>query len=198
MSKSKSLPTKTEGSIKIAVFITSSVLLIVLLFFYYKEILKITSFPATSWTKDISADCAVVLTGGPYRVQDGFDLLNQKRVIKLIISGVNPDSQLRAIFPLLPFYGSVKEEDVILEKHSKTTFGNAQQSLQLVEALSCRDVLLITSRLHMYRSLRTFKSVFPQEIVIHPRAIVAVNYSPNSLDVFIEATKSIFYSAWAY
>ena len=32
----------------------------------------------------------------------------------------------------------------------------------LVEALNCKDVILITSHLHMYRASRTFKAIFPE------------------------------------
>jgi uncharacterized SAM-binding protein YcdF (DUF218 family) len=152
----------------------------------------------TSWFKDQKGDCAVVLTGGPSRVREGFDLLTQGRVRKLIISGVFPGAELREIFPEWPFYGPISEEDVVLEKRSGTTFGNARQSLPLVEALKCRNVILVTSRLHMYRSERIFRSVFPPEIHIEPRAIIAGKYRPSWLDLGMETLKSLFYSIWAY
>lgn len=165
---------------------------------YYEESRKILSQPVTAWTTDHRADCAIVLTGGPGRVREGFDLLAQKRVKKLIISGVYQHSELRDIFPQWPYYGPMKKEDVVLEKRSLTTFGNAQQSLALVEALRCRDVVLVTSRLHMYRSLLIFKSAFPAEIPIYPRAIVSARLKPEWIEVAVETTKSLFYRLWAY
>jgi len=36
--------------------------------------------PVTAWAEDHRADCAVVLTGGPGRVREGFDLLAQRQV----------------------------------------------------------------------------------------------------------------------
>lgn len=165
---------------------------------YYKQAQKILAQEVTAWTQDHRADCAVVLTGGPGRVREGFDLLAQGRVRKLLISGVYQYAELRDIFPQWPYYGQISEEDVVLEKRSATTYGNAQQSLPLVEALRCHNVLLVTSRLHMYRSFRIFRAAFPQEIPIYARAIVAGRYEPTKVELFIETTKSLFYDLWAY
>lgn len=165
---------------------------------FWRERKIILAQPPTAWTDDHRADCAVVLTGGTGRVREGFDLLAQKAVKKLIISGVFPSSRLRDIFPQWPYYSTVNEQDVILEKYSLTTYGNAQQSLALVEALRCRDLVLITSTLHMPRSMRIFKAVFPHDIPIYARAVVGGSYEPRTLDLWAEVTKSLFYSIWAY
>ena len=175
-------------------------LLIILTFGWYfsNHIKLILKEPASSWIENHSADCAVVLTGGPYRVQEGFDLLSQNQVKKLIISGVNPKANLREIFPQWPYYGGLNEADVVLEKQSMTTYGNAQQSLQLIEALNCRDIVLITSRLHMLRSFKTFRAIIPDNIPIYKRAVVSGHYEPPLIDTIIEGLKSVFYSLWTY
>lgn len=171
---------------------------IFLITIYVIEIQKIVSVQPKSWSKDFSADCAVVLTGGRYRVQEGISLLSQKRIRKLIISGVNPESTLMEIFPQWIHFGVLDEQDVILEKYSKTTYGNAQQSLQLVEALQCRDIILVTSRLHMHRAHNTFEAVFPDSITILNNSVIPGHYDYGILELFIESTKSIFYSTWVY
>lgn len=166
---------------------------------FYTEWITVKSQVPTAWEQDHMADCGVVLTGGPARVREGFDLLAQKQIRKLIISGVHPAVELRQIFPEYPFYSAnISESDVILEKRSGTTYGNAQQSLVLVEALRCRDLVLVTSYLHMYRAYRTFQGVFPDRIPLHTRSIVAGNREPGSWELFIESLKSLFYSIWAY
>jgi uncharacterized SAM-binding protein YcdF (DUF218 family) len=152
----------------------------------------------TSWKTGNQADCAVVLTGGAGRVREGFDLLANQNVKKLIISGVHQNVQLRDIMPTVTFYGPVHEDDVVLEKHSETTYGNAQQSLAIVEALRCRDVILVTSRTHMHRSYQTFRSIFPPNIPLYKQAVVAGRFNPGYWEVFIESLKSLFYSLWAY
>src|SRR5882672_1590713 len=111
-----------------------SVFVLALAGLFSREIGLIEREPISAWVEDHKADCAVVLTGGPGRIREGFDLLAQGQVRKLIISGVHPRSTLREIFPQWPFYGGLHEDDVVLEKRSTTTYGNAQQSLPLVEA----------------------------------------------------------------
>lgn len=191
-----SLPsTLKEGRVyKIAAF---SVLAL-FVWVFLKEVRRVKNSPINSWSQDLTADCGVVLTGGANRLKEGLDLLNQKSILKLIISGVHPKAQLREIYPQLPYYGSVNENDIILEKRSLTTFGNAQQSLALVEALRCRDIVLITSQIHLYRSLATFKASFPEGFPIHGRAVPAGRSETGLVEVSIEALKSLFYSLWAY
>lgn len=163
-----------------------------------REMGAIEREPISAWIQDHKADCAVVLTGGPGRVREGFDLLAQGQVKKLIISGVHPKATMREIFPQWPFYGSLREEDVVLERRSATTFGNAQQSLPLVEAMHCHSLVLVTSQLHMRRSFKTFRQVFPPEVLILQRSVSSGYVPPRGSDLMVEALKSLFYSLWAY
>ncbi len=151
-----------------------------------------------SWTEDHFADCAVVLTGSRGRVREGVDALYQGRVKKLIISGVYQGAQWREIFPQWIYYGDINSNDVILEKRSLTTFGNAQQSLALVEALGCGDILLITSNLHLYRSFKIFSKYYPENIGIQPVSVVSGSFESGIDEILIESLKSLFYSLWAY
>lgn len=171
---------------------------ILLAFLFAGEAKKILSQNVNSWTEDAVADCALVLTGGPNRIREGFDLLAHRSVQKLVISGVNPVTDLKEIFPLWPYYPEVHEQDVVLERRSRSTFGNAQQSLPILQALRCRDVILVTGRIHMYRSLRTFRSEFPPNLRILPRAVIGVAIEPGYYDLSLEVIKSLFYSLWAY
>ncbi len=163
-----------------------------------RQVRQIKKQPPTAWTEDHSADCAVVLTGAPGRVREGFDLLSQGAVRKLILSGVFPGSKFREIFPQWAYYGDVDERDVVLEKRSSTTYGNAQQALAVVEALHCRDIILVTDRIHMYRSLRTFRAIFPTDFPIYGRAIIRGSYKPSWNKLLTESIRSLFYSFWVY
>lgn len=165
---------------------------------FASEYQKVESEAMISWSKTQTADCAVVLTGGAGRVREGFDLLANQNVKKLVISGVYSNARLREIMPLWPFYGNLNENDVVLDRRSETTFGNAQQSLPIVEALKCRDILLVTSRHHMYRSYRTFRASFPENIYIQKHPVVGLHYESSVLETSFEALKSLFYSLWAY
>jgi uncharacterized SAM-binding protein YcdF (DUF218 family) len=165
---------------------------------FYDELLKVQKESVQSWSKTSTADCAVVLTGGPGRVREGFDLLANQRVKKLIISGVYSNARLREIMPVWSLYGNLSENDVVLDRRSETTYGNAQQSLPIVEALKCRDVLLVTSRLHMFRAYNTFRSSFPENIYIQKHSILGGRSEGYLWEQGFEALKSIFYAPWAY
>lgn len=167
-------------------------------YFFINEIYILKSEYPNSWKVDQKADCAIVLTGGAGRVREGLDLLAQRQVNKLIISGVNPKANLLEIFPQWPYYGNLDENNVVLERRSTTTYGNAQQSLPFVEALRCRSILLVTSHLHIRRAYKTFRAIFPKEISIEPRSVVSGNLEPRLYQVSTEAIKSLFYQAWAY
>lgn len=183
---------------KKAILFFSLILGALFVYLFVLESQKITSSKITSWEEDHFSDCAVVLTGGSGRVREGFDMLTQKRIKKLIISGVYPKSSLRQIFPQWPFYGALKKNSIILEKGSRTTFGNAQKSLAIVEALHCRDITLITSQVHMYRAQKIFHSVFPKGFPIYTRVIVSGSINPDFSTLWVEVVKSMFYSLWAY
>lgn len=166
---------------------------------FFKEQQKVKNyFQINSWTEHQVADCAVVLTGGANRVREGFDLLSRQQIKKLIISGVHSTVNIRDLFSLWPFYPGLQEKDVILEKHSNTTFGNAHQSLVLTEALQCQSIMLITSQVHMRRALTMFRSIYPVNIQIKPHIVMAGRNESGLIDVWTEVIKSMFYSLWAY
>lgn len=165
---------------------------------FANELKRIQSEPLSSWQVTQTADCAVVLTGGVGRVREGFDLLANGHVKKLVISGVFANALLREIMPLWHFYGHLNESDVILDRRSETTFGNAQQTVPIVEALRCRDILLVTSRTHMYRAYRTFRATYPENVFIHKHPVVGNHFDPSIFETGTEAMKSVFYSLWAF
>lgn len=142
-------------------------------------------------------DCGVVLTGGPGRVREGFELLHDKKIRKLIISGVHPKVQLSEL--MAPHVAELRldDRDVILEKHSTTTYGNVIQALGIVEALRCKSLVLVTSGLHMSRSASVFRAHAPPELALYLRP-VQTQPSPRLWDELLEAVKSLFYSLWAY
>lgn len=162
--------------------------------FYFKELQNVRTEKVTAWTEDSSADCAVVLTGSRGRVKDGLALLSRGSIRKLIISGVYEKATLRDIYPEWPYYGDLNPDDVILEKYSQTTFGNALQTFTLVEAFKCKDLILITSQTHMYRAYKTFKANFPKDFQIIKRSVLG----GDSFEEYEEAIKSLFYSIWTY
>lgn len=158
---------------------------------------RVLSVPMSSWEVPSLGDCAVVFTGGPGRVPEGFDLLRSGRVKKLLVMGVYEHSELRDIFPQIHFMKDIDDRDVVLERYSRTTYGNAVQSLPLIESLRCRSLVLVTSQLHMYRSKRTLAALLGDQYDLtgHP----VFDPTRSSLGpVQMEVLKSMFYSVWAY
>jgi len=183
---------------KWTLLIVPTVFFALCVFYFVREYSFILKEPMTAWEVDPVADCAVVLTGGPGRVKEGFSLLARKLIKKLIIAGVHPDAELRDILPLWPFYGNMSEKDVVLERRSSSTYGNAQQAVPLVEALNCRDIVLVTSQIHMFRASKTFRSAFAATIPIYKHTVIAGRVESSFWDVSTEVLKSLFYSLWAY
>jgi len=181
-------------------FLVGSWIIIFLMIFYrlFIEYKTVNSEPISSWQKDPNADCGVVLTGGPGRVREGLSLLSRGLVKKLVISGVHPDVEFSDLYSSWIYLGEIDEKDVILERHSTTTYGNAQQTLPIVEAWGCRDVVLVTSQYHMPRAFKTFVSAFPNQFPIYKHALPAGRSESSHMDVFIEVVKGIFYSLWAF
>jgi uncharacterized SAM-binding protein YcdF (DUF218 family) len=175
-------------------FFIGFVFISALLFVLYQ---KIQNEPMNLWSGPWpEADCGIVLTGATGRVREGFEYLAQKKINKLIVSGVNKSSKLEEIFPYLDFYPDVNPNDIYLEKRSETTFGNAQQSLIFVEALGCQDVVLMTSQIHMARSYEIFKNTFPDQFTIYKLSLPNARSEKTILGFFIEAQKSFFYLAF--
>lgn len=177
--------------LKLALLIIVSIV-IILSVWVFVQAFNLRKESITSWYSPLKGDCALVLTGGPGRIRAGFDLLQRGDVRKLIISGVNPNVSLEDIFPQLSSYPSVQRFNVILENHSRTTYGNVKQSLPVLQKLKCKDILLVTSQIHMPRARRLF--------VKHSDNLNFIKYSvymePTRSHLFYEALKNVFYKIW--
>ena len=170
----------------------------VLVLLVVREANLVLSTPITAWTQDPVADCAVVLTGGSGRVREGLSLLEKGLIKTLIISGVNPTTELHDLLTPMDVALGTQARQVILERRSHTTYGNAHQSTPILEALRCRDLVLVTSEMHMYRARRTFEAALPSEMKIIPHAVPAPKAEEEAWGLATEVLISMFYSAWAY
>ena len=169
-----------------------------MIFFFVQEWRSVLREPMNAWTWEAKGDCALVLTGGSGRIREGLGLISRRAVRKLIISGVHSEAHLRDIVPSLPFYGVNDISDIVLEKRSSTTYGNAQQAWPLIEALKCQDLVLVTSQMHMSRAFRTLMAAQTTLIPVHKLALPTPPSESTSVDLLTEVLKSFFYSLWAY
>ena len=138
-------------------------------------------------------DCGVVLTGSAGRLREAFEVLAIKKIKRLVVSGVYKDARLDQLFPQLKSNLEVSPDSIVLEKRSESTYGNAVQSSVVAEALHCKDIMLMTSQLHMPRAYKIFKRVFPENTIIYKASLRPIRIEASFFDIFIEAVKSGVY-----
>jgi uncharacterized SAM-binding protein YcdF (DUF218 family) len=99
-----------------------------------------------------ATDAVVVLTGGPGRVQRGFDLLQRKRAKRMLVSGadrrVRPH-ELAAEYRIAP---KLVECCVDLGRESVDTRSNAAETAAWMARHNFRSVRLVTTDWHMARA----------------------------------------------
>ena len=165
---------------------------------FYLETKNILSEPVRSWKEDLTADCAVVLTGGVGRLRESIALLQRNSVQWLVVSGAHASIIKSDLLTPWELIWGVDQERIILEKNSQTTYGNALQSIPILEALKCQNVLIVTSSIHMTRAYKTFEASLPDSFKLIKYSITPGRNEVSWAGVSIEALKAIFYSIWAY
>lgn len=173
------------------------ILCFILSFFFLLELRRVSARKAHVGMLNYKADCAVFLIRGGGELKKGFSLLSQEGVRKLIISGVNSKEDLNYILQH-PFYKKLKSEDIILEVLSKNTYESAKQIEGLVQELQCKNLMLMTSHLHIYRAHKVFSHFFSENYLVHTLAVEprSARFSPDHY--VIETFKSLYYFLWAY
>jgi len=114
----------------------------------------------------------VVLTGGPRRLEEGFQLLEREMGSALFISGVNPIVTKKDLKKILNRNNSNKKNIlfdccVYYEKKSKNTKSNSIEANEWLTKNDYDEIFLVTSSSHMPRSIYEFKKNAPK-IIIYP------------------------------
>lgn len=104
------------------------------------------------WQGDKVMDVAIVLTGGAGRLEAAADILRQRKVGKVLISGVHGDVSAKRLQRLLNLPGDLVTCCVLLDKRARNTRHNAQQAVQWASDVGARSLLLITSDYHLPRA----------------------------------------------
>ena len=166
-------------------------------FFFLLELRRVSAQKPHVGVLSYKVDCAVFLIRGGGELKKGFALLAQGGIQRLIISGVDSED-LKYLLLQESFFKNLTG-DVILDMVSKSTYESAEQmKKKWVQELQCKNLMLITSHLHMYRAHRVFLNFFEEGYLIHTLAVKSrsARFSPESY--VIETVKSLFYSLWAY
>ena len=131
----------------------SIVLFIILLAFLVGFVVfgeKVTSMQPP--TIDEPADAIIVLTGGQSRIQAAVNLLKDKRGKRLLISGVHPSTNEKALQRATHADQSLFDCCVDLDRSALNTIGNAAESERWIRTNNYRRVILVTNNYHIPRS----------------------------------------------
>lgn len=141
----------------------------------------IYTIPYESLDLDSRTDAIVVWTGGPCRVTTGVSLLADHLSSKLFISGVHGTNPL-LVQPKCCEASLTKKVDALrpfitLGSMAMTTKGNALETAQWVQKNNIKSVRLVSTAIHLPRSLEEFRERMPDVHVIpHPVSLCQFNH----------------------
>jgi len=133
-----------------------------------------------------ATDAAVVLTGGPGRIEHAIDVLKVHKAHRLLVAGVDPavtkPDLARRIAGSKKWFACC----VDLGSESVDTRSNAEEAARWLAKHDYRSVRLITSDWHMRRARYEFNRQLDPGIKIVPDA---VRTEPNFMTLFAEYNK---------
>ena len=130
----------------------------------------IEKIPTQKTSNDNITDAIVVLTGGSNRLEEGLNLLSQRKAKKLFISGVYRGVEVRRLLKLF----QVNPEELIccitLGYTAGSTKGNAAETKAWATDEGHKTLRLVTASYHMPRSIKEFQHQMPSLTII-PHAV---------------------------
>ena len=140
-------------------------------------------------------DAAVVLTGGPGRIEHAVGVLKSGKAGRLLVDGVDPSVTKQDLARRIPGSASWLACCVDLGSESVDTRSNAEEAARWLSRHRYRSLRLITSDWHMRRSLYEFHRALPKRNVI---IADAVRTEPSFLTLFGEYNKLLLrrVAAW--
>lgn len=109
----------------------------------------------------MNSDGIVVLTGGADRIKQAVALMEQNGEQRLLITGVNPQTDLDAIARTNDLDDAVLTCCVDIDRTALDTIGNAKAASLWAEEKQYGALVVVTSNLHMRRSMLEFSRAMP-------------------------------------
>ena len=126
----------------------------------------VNQIPNSANPDDTATDAIVVLTGGSGRLEEGLNLLTEKKAKKLFVSGVYRGVDVRRLLAL----SQSNRQDLLccieLGYAAASTKGNAAETRAWIKAEGYRSIRLVTASYHMPRSIKEFRYQMPDVTVI--------------------------------
>lgn len=133
-------------------------------------------------------DAAVVLTGGAGRIEHAVDVLQHRRVKRVLVAGVDPAVTKKDIKRRLGRSRRLIDCCVDLGSESVDTRSNAEEAERWLAKHRYRSVLLITSDWHMRRARYEFRKVLGRKYEL---TTDAVRSEPSFVTLFSEYNKYV-------
>ncbi len=129
------------------------------------------SMPSGALSPEVKAEAIVVLTGGKARVEHGLDMLAAKAAPVLFISGVGEhvtEAQILAEHGTTATLRALMdgEGEIILDRVSKSTVSNADQTNAFLKKRGIHRIRLITANYHMKRATQEFRDANPELVIL--------------------------------
>lgn len=140
-------------------------------------------------------DAAVVLTGGPGRIEHAIDVIRSHKAQRLLVDGVDPSVTKADLAHHLPGSAKLLACCVDLGSESVDTRSNAEEASRWLAGHDYKSLRLITSDWHMRRGLYEFHRVLGNRYVVVPDA---VETEPSFVTLFGEYNKYLLrrIAAW--
>jgi uncharacterized SAM-binding protein YcdF (DUF218 family) len=133
-------------------------------------------------------DAAVVLTGGPGRIEHAVEVLREGKAQRLLVAGADPSVTKADLARRVPDSGGIIQCCVDLGSESVDTRSNAEEAGRWLAMHGFRSLRLITSDWHMRRARYEFRKALDHQYVIVPDA---VRTEPSFLLLFGEYNKYV-------
>ena len=143
-----------------------------------------------------ATDAAVVLTGGPGRIDHAIDVLRAGKARRLLVAGVDPSVTKPDLARRIPGSAKWLACCVDLGSESVDTRSNAEEASRWLAKHSYRSLRLITSDWHMRRARYEFDKVLRGKYQL---ITDAVQTEPGFLILFGEYNKYLLrrFAVWA-
>jgi uncharacterized SAM-binding protein YcdF (DUF218 family) len=142
------------------------------------------------------SDAAVVLTGGPGRIEHAIEVLRSHKARRLLIAGVDPAVTKPDLARRIPGSSKWLACCVDLGSESVDTRSNAEEAGRWLTKHDYRSLRLITSDWHMRRARYEFEKALGSKYVL---VTDAVRTEPSFLTLFGEYNKYLLrrLAVWA-
>ena len=133
----------------ISVILLSCIVVLTVGFFIFSE--KVGNmFPPNDLEP---ADGIIVLTGGKARLDVAIELLQNKKGQRLLISGVHPTTNKKALQRVTIANEALLNCCIDLDRSALNTIGNATESAQWIRSHNYKRVIVVTNNYHIPRSI---------------------------------------------